>query len=226
MSAVGMGGNYISDGSLMEWLAEQQNRIYGDLRKSMDLSETRADFTEELTTIKAHLQEASGSKNRDFSKVDAELQAFMDKYGSNPDFAKLCEDIGDIASRVHEDIESQASTYARDCAVYESMHNAYLEQQALIKNDPTLEVKLEDTGSLLRDPQKPVEPAGHEYTDGELKGWDETIGAKTDKASKNDQLTMIHIQELKATLDQGSQLASTFISSGDKTNSSIINNIA
>ena len=41
MSAVG--GNYISDGQIMAWLANQQDRIYGDLKESMDLAETRAE---------------------------------------------------------------------------------------------------------------------------------------------------------------------------------------
>jgi hypothetical protein len=220
-----MGGNYISDGSLMEWLATQQDRIYGDLRESMDLSETRAHFTDELNSIKSHLQEANDSKNHDFSKVDAELQAFMAKYGSDPDLAKLSEDIGDIASKVHGDIESHKS-YAENLAIYESKNSAYLEQQAEIAKDPELGIKLLATGTLLSEPQKPVEPAVQKYTDDQLESWNGLIGSKTDTASKNDQLTMIHIQELKATLDQGSQLASTFISSGDKTNSSIINNIA
>ena len=225
MSAVGMGGNYISDGSLMDWLAEQQDRIYGDLRKSMDLSETRADFTNELNTIKSHLQEANDSKNHDFGKVDAELQAFMEKYGSDPDFAKLCEGIDDIATRVHQDIESHKN-YAEAHAVYEAKNKAYLEQQGEIEHDLGAAVSLLTSGSLLRRPEEPVEPGVQKYTPEQLKSWDELIGGKTDSASKNDQLTMIHIQELKATLDQGSQLASTFISSGDKTSSSIINNIA
>ena len=69
MSAVG--GNYISDGQIMAWLASQQDRIYGDLKESMDLAETRADFASELVEIKAHLEEAN--RNKDFGAVDQEL---------------------------------------------------------------------------------------------------------------------------------------------------------
>jgi hypothetical protein len=225
MSAVGGGGNYISDGSIMAWLANQQDRIYGDLRESMDLSETRAEFTDELNNIKSHLQEANDSKNHDFSQVDAELQAFIEKYGSDPSFAKLCEGIDDIAARVHGDYEGHKH-YAEAHAVYEAKNKAYLEQQALIEHDLGAAATLLANGSFLTKPEEPVDPGVQKYTADQLKSWDELIGGKTDTASKNDQLTMIHIQELKATLDQGSQLASTFISSGDKTSSSIINNIA
>ena len=77
MSAVsGGGGNYISDGQIMAWLANQQDRIYGDLKQSMDLGEKRADAASDLATIKLHLSEAN--KNQNFGKVDEELQAFVD----------------------------------------------------------------------------------------------------------------------------------------------------
>src|SRR4051794_27447777 len=39
MSAISGGGNYISDGQIMEWLASQQDRIYGDLKESIDLAD-------------------------------------------------------------------------------------------------------------------------------------------------------------------------------------------
>jgi hypothetical protein len=224
MSAVG-GSNYISDGSIMAWLALQQDRIYGDLRKSMDLSETRADFTNELNTIKSHLQEANASKDHDFAKVDAELQAFMAKYGSEPNFAELCEGIDDLAARIHNDYEGHKN-YVAAHAVYEVKNMAYLEQQAAIKHNSGAALQLATSGKLLSEPKEPVDPGVPTYTEEQIKRWDQLIGDKTDGASKNDQLTMIHIQELKATLDQGSQLASTFISSGDKTSTSIINNIA
>ena len=225
MSAVGGGGNYISDGSIMAWLALQQDRIYGDLRESMDLSETRAEFTDELNTIKSHLQEANDSKDHDFGQVDAELQAFMEKYGSDPNFAKLCEGIDDLAARVHNDYEGHKN-YIAAHAAYDVENMAYIEQQAAIKHNLGAALQLATSGKLLTKPEEPVDPGVPTYTSDEIKNWGELIGSKTDSASKNDQLTMIHIQELKATLDQGSQLASTFISSGDKTSTSIINNIA
>ena len=77
----------------------------------------------------------------------------------------------------------------------------------------------------LQKPEAPPEPV-RSYSKDTIDKWTKLIGDKVETSGKNDQLTMIHIQELKATLDQGSQLASTFISSGDKTSSSIIGNIA
>src|SRR5258706_9813937 len=106
MSAVsGGGGNYISDGQIMAWLANQQDRIYGDLEKSMDLSDKRAEFTGDLTKIKADLQHAN--EHNDFKQVDGELQAFKEKYGSDPDFAKACADLDGMITQIHGDCQAR-----------------------------------------------------------------------------------------------------------------------
>lgn len=224
MSSVsGGGGNYISDGQIMTWLANQQDRIYGDLRASMDLSEERADLTNDLNTIKSHLQEANESG--DFAKVNDELQAFVGKYGADPRFKDLCDGIDGIATRVKSDYEGHKN-YGDAFAKYKSEVKAVAEQDAyFLLHSEALQEAI-SSGTLLTMPDFPVDPGVPHYTENQMKSWDELISGKTDHASKNDQLTMIHIQELKATLDQGSQLASTFISSGDKTSSAIINNIA
>jgi hypothetical protein len=224
MSAVsGGGGNYISDGQIMQWLANQQDRIYSDLRESMDLSEQRADLTNDLNTIKSHLQEANDSG--DFSKVNDELQAFVDKYGADPRFKDLCEGIDGIATRISNDYEGHKN-FPEAHAKFAEAKRAYDQQQAELDGDLVAIIAASARGALLGAPTEPIDPGAPHYSENQLKSWDELISSKTDSASKNDQLTMIHIQELKATLDQGSQLASTFISSGDKTSSAIINNIA
>lgn len=210
MSAIGGGGNYISDGAIMAWLATQQDRVYGDLRDSMDLSESRAEFADALNDIKAHLQEAN--KSHDFSKVDADLQAFTAKYGSNPEFAEICDSLTEMATTIHNNY--------RGAEDYKISHAEY------IKDLQAWGLRLAtDPNHAGEQPKAPPEPV-KSYTEDQVKIWTGLIDGKLDVSSKNDQLTMIHIQELKATLDQGSQLASTFISSGDKTSSAIINNIA
>jgi len=223
MSAVsGGGGNYISDGNIMAWLAIQQDRIYGDLKGSMDLSEHRADFTDALNDIKTELATANKSDNHDFSKVDKDLQDFMTKYGNDPEFSSLCTEIGTMADHVHTDYVSRQE-YQGKHDQFDADRNAYIAALQQVASVPTAEALAIVSKGMYAEP---VNPGPQSYDDGQMKIWDDLIGGKTDIASKNDQLTMIHIQELKATLDQGLQLGSTFISSGDKTSSSIINNIA
>lgn len=223
MSQVSGGGNYISDGQIMAWLANQQDRLYDDLRSSMDLSGARADFTDELNTIKTHLQQANEKK--DFSQVDAELQAFIGKYGSDPNFAELCKGIDGIAQQVHEGAQAGA-TYAQTFAKFEVDSKNYSAQMAHLAASPGALANALQQHNLPAAPEEPTRPEPQHYSADTLKSWETLIDGKGDLANKNDQLTMIHIQELKASLDQAAQLGSTFISSGDKTSSAIINNIA
>lgn len=224
MSAVsGGGGNYVSDGSIMEWLALQQDRIYGDLKDSMDLAEKRAGFTDDLNNIKSAIHDANGKK--DFTQVSADMKAFTEKYGAEPEFAELCEGLKGMFDDVCSGGQAMRD-YQEKLAAYPAAKAAYEVQQLQFSLDPQLVLDAVSKGTVLAEPELPTKPTEQSYDDDKLKQWDELIAGKVDVASKNDQLTMIHIQELKATLDQGSQLASTFISSGDKTQSAIINNIA
>jgi hypothetical protein len=223
MSAVGGGGNYISDGQIMAWLATQQDRIYEDLRGSMDLSEKRAQFADQLNNIKAELQQANASKN--FAKVDADLQAFIHDYGSEPEFAELCKGLQGMADKIHSDLGAQQTW---DTAHAEPAPALQAYTQPTGGPHPTAfghSTAISPHGQYNTGDGGTQRPEQH-YSDGDMQSWNDLIGGKLDGSSKNDQLTMIHIQELKATLDQGAQLGSTFISSGDKTSSAIINNIA
>jgi hypothetical protein len=219
MSAVG--GNYISDGAIMAWLAEQQDRIYGDLKSSMDLAERRADFQSALTNVKSHLAEANNTK--DFSTVDAELQDLIDTYGSNPEFAEACAALKPMADRIHADHVYKTEVYPEAKANYD----AAVADAVNATEGGTITGRGGASPSNLRnssvESQKPADPISS-YSEEDLDNWTNIVGGQVDNAGRNDQLTMIHIQELKATLDQGSQLASTFISSSDKTTSSILNN--
>jgi hypothetical protein len=221
MSAVsGGGGNYISDGAIMAWLAQQQDRIYGDLKGSMDLAETQAKFADDLNDIKAGLADAN--RKHDFSTVDAQLQDFMAKYGDDPNFAETCEGLQGFADQIHNDYKG-----VQDYAVANAKFQTDLsEYQAIIAKAQTGDMEaVVYLANHPEAPKKPDEPV-KSYTKEQVDEWTGKIDGKLDVSGKNDQLTMIHIQELKATLDQGAQLGSTFISSGDKTSSSIINNIA
>jgi hypothetical protein len=215
MSAVG--GNYISDGAIMAWLAEQQDRIYGDLKDSMDLAERRADFQSALTNVKAQLADANNTK--DFSAVDKQLQDLMATYGSDPEFAEACAQLKPIADRIHGDLDYKINVYPE---AKEKFDAAVADAQSRVDSGNS-----GGRGGGLQNGAihvaKPAEPTSS-YSKEDLDNWTNIVGGQVDNAGRNDQLTMIHIQELKATLDQGSQLASTFISSGDKTTSSILNN--
>lgn len=214
------GNNYISDGELMAWLANQQDRIYGELSASMDLAEERASATSDLTDIKLHLEQANTSRN--FDQVNAELQAFLSNYGDAPELAELCETVGGIAARINADWSAREEGYAKACGAYYAERQSY---DDLVDRAAAGDAK---AAVDLLERRMPVEPTPPtlEYSPEDIKSWTNAIDGKIDVSGKNDQLTMIHIQELKATLDQSTQLGSTLISGSDKALDAVINNIA
>lgn len=206
----------------MSWLAEQQNRLYGDLRGSIDLSQERAEFADQLNNIKAELQAAN--KSHDFHKVDQLMQELLHRYEGTEGFDQLCEGLRGMTDTVHAD-QSLRDAYPEQLQQYRLKRNEYEAAGGDFK-DPVTITKEDGTTRILYIPVPPRDPGPLSYDDKTIDAWTNLIGDKLDVVNKNDQLTMIHIQELKSTIDQGSQLASSFISSGDKTSSAIINNIA
>jgi hypothetical protein len=223
MSAVSGGGNYISDGALMEWLAKQQDDLYADLRGSIDLSDTRAQLADELNTIKSELQTAN--QNHDFAKVDSLIQQFIGTYGADPQFAEFTTDLQSMAETIRGGCQARADYAAQEAERKHPLAPYYSSDGGQHVNsfkgaNPRNFTVVEAPPGYLRD------PGPQSYDDKTIDAWTNLIGGKLDLSSKNDQLTMIHIQEVKSTIDQGAQFASSFISSGDKTSSAIINNIA
>jgi len=229
MASISGNGNYVSDSEIMQWLALQQDRIYGDLREAMDLSRNRASLADALNAIKTELHQANAASPSDFRGVEAKVRELLETYGSDPDYADICNDLeqtlaGPLAARA-----AQENDYVRKL----DEHNAALKAIATLANhlqgqghQGNLQAQaLLEKGEQL-EANAPTPPADHPYDDNQLKSWDELIGGKLDVVNKNDQLNMIHIQQLKALGDQSSQLGSQFIASSDKATSSIINNIA
>lgn len=228
MSSISGGGNYVSDGDIMQWLALQQDRIYGELRDTMDLAEGRASFCDELNKIKAELHDANSASPSNFTNVDAHLKELLDTYGSDPNYADFCSGLESIAGSLDARAQAQVA-YAAALKEHDAkMDSLGQKMRSLgelgIAGMPAATNLI--AGMATLEDQAPVRPPDHPYDDNQLKTWDELIGGKLDMVNRNDQLSMIHIQQLKSTIDQSSQFGSQFIASSDKTSSSIINNIA
>jgi hypothetical protein len=225
MTAIPSGGNYMSDAEIMAWVAQKQSDMYGDLSKAIDVSQDRAHFTEDLNNIKADLRHAN--ETNDFSKVDGELQAFMSKYGSDPNFAEACQGIDGIANEIHSGGSVQRA--------YVDAHVRW--QTAVTEYDAAVELLKSGSGTLLEQmhavnvsmhpPGDPPQPPGSQhYSDSQMDAWKDLISGKIDDAGHNDQLNMIHVQDVKGQIDQSTQLASALISGSQKASEGILHNIA
>jgi hypothetical protein len=205
--SVGVGGNYQSPEAILAFTALQQDRMYGDLKDAMALATTRGEMTSDLADIKSHLEFAN--RNHDFAQVDAELQAFVEKYGEVREFAEIIDTVSAIADNVHGRWTEVVQLNAEAQSNYASMHGRWVAE-----------------GCLGPEPQPPGPPKLGEYKPETIKNWLDSMTDKIDASGTNDQLTMISIQQLNTSINQSSETASTIMDSRSDTLSSIINNIA
>jgi hypothetical protein len=206
MSAVG--GNYMSDGAIMAWVAGQQNRLYGDLKTTMAVQEQRAQMTSDLADIKKNL-EVANRHSEQFPEVYKEMQAFVEKYGDEPDFDELVGTVQEIAKKVEIKLSGNAAP-----AVAAGNNGSLFTKGIVVAASP-----LAKPGTSVEVPK----PSAN-FSDETIKGWMDAIDKKLDASGMNEQLGMIKINEIKSTIDQGTQMASQLIKSGNDSMNLILNN--
>lgn len=220
MSAVG--GNYMSDGAIMAWVASQQNRLYGDLKSTMALQELRAQMTSDLADIKKNLEAANRHPEK-FPAVYDEMQAFVAEYADVPDFDELVGTVQEIMAAVEHRLPGDTPTLTppggfsvskgTDTSIGGALGSGG--RGGFSGNAPLL-VKPGAIGFVDKEDN---------FSDETIKGWMDTIDKKLDASGTNEQLGMIKVNEIKSTIDQGTQMASQLIKSGNDSMNSILNNL-
>jgi hypothetical protein len=210
MSAVQ--SNYMSDSALMAWVTEQQNRLYGELHNAMDFEESRADMASDVSDLKLALQNAAKDPAA-MLEVGAALDAFRAKYGDVAEFSQMREVVDGIEAATRPSIDRvkayEASQFAENAEASGLSSSASGTDAAAATN----ETWLEKIG------------AGYVCLDQALvDGWVKALGEQADASNQNQQLGMIHIGEIKSSIDQSSNLVSQLVKSGNDATSSIINN--
>jgi hypothetical protein len=206
MSFSGVGGGFQGGNALLAFAAIQQGRMNEEMTESMRLADLRSQMAGDLADIKAHLEQA----NRDpksFPDVAKELQAFMSKYGNEPELGDVTSTIGPIATEVQNHCEEVQKWNDAVVAKYE-----------------------DDVESWKKTGGAPPVPLPFQtiaaYDDKIIQSWLENITKKLDAAGTNDQLAMIHIKQLNDNINNSSSMVSGIIESRNNATSSIINNIA
>jgi hypothetical protein len=208
MSFSAVGGGFQGGDALLAFAAIQQGRMNEQMTESMRVADLRSQMAGDLADIKAHLEQANQDPKR-FPDMAKELQAFMDKYGSEPELQDITSTVGSIA----EDVSGHVShvTDANQC-----MQESYTESHDL----------WEKTGRVGVEPEPPVLLEISRYDDKEIQTWLDNITQKLDAAGTNDQLAMIHIKQLNDNINNSSGMVSGIIDSRQNATASIINNIA
>ncbi len=103
--------NYMSNTSILTWMEEKTEGIYGQMRTAMDSSNDRADAEDALNKIKGKIADAAAN-GTDATQLQADLRDAIHKYGAEfPDLTKTLQPILDDITKRH-DQNVYASTHA------------------------------------------------------------------------------------------------------------------
>ena len=219
-SSVG-GGGFQGGDALLAFAAVQQGRMNDEMTESMRIADLRSQAAADLSRIKSDIEEA-GRYPEKLPALEAELSAFVEKYGDEPALADLTSTIATIRDKIDDKLDKelgangdgQGGGNPAESAV-DNPRSAYYGR---VK--PT-----DDAGAKhALEQNKPVDL--NDITDETIQDWLGEITGKLDAAGTNDQLTMIHIKQLNDNINNSSGLVSGIIESRQNSTASIINNIA
>lgn len=211
----GVNSSYLSDSAILAWVTAQQQRLYGDLHGAMDFVELRANMASDAADIKQLMAEASDPAK--LRELQQQLHAFAEKYGSFPEFAEVMETMGAIQTQVDAKV-TEYDNYDVAYANYESAKG-----DAPESSDPVQRGNPE----TYADADAPAPPSEVTPFDKDaLEGFTSTLDSKIDASNNNEQIGMIHINEIKSNIDQSTQLASQLIKTSNDASAVVINNLA
>lgn len=197
-----IGSSYMSDAAILAWVNAQQNRLYDDLKATMSSQEERARMASDLADLKKDFEMATRDTTK-FPAVSAKMEDFIERYGDNPDFAELVETVSEIKTAI--DVRIAKGPLPEHQTTTNRGVSTTATQQSGTSSSP---------------------PKYESFSKESIASWLDAIDKKLDASGTNEQLGMIHINEVKSTIDQGTQVASQLIKSSNDSLSAVINNIA
>jgi len=198
MSISASGSNYISNANYDDWLQSKLEDAYGEIRQGMDVSGHRTDATKALNTIKNELLQMK-TNGKDASEVTAAIHQAIEEFGEEfPDVKKA---LGEFADSL-----DQRAKAAIDAS-----------------NLPTTEFDSSNDTVRVVPPTHIPEPV--KLSDKEIDDITNSIKDTVDGFGKDDQLGLIHLNQLNSRINQTENLFSSLSDSRNKTIDAIINRI-
>jgi hypothetical protein len=195
--------NYVSDSAILAWVQVQQERQYGQLGATMDFETMRGEMATDAANIKQDMLKASKDP-KVIPALNDEIKAFQDKYGDVAEFA---------------DVTAQVAEYAETVSSRAGEMSDLPERQAIWDALP-----VPADGEPDGRGNRPEAPGALDKDD--VKAWADTLDKIVDNSNQNEQLGMIHINEIKSTIDHTAEIASQLIKSSNDTTKFTINNFA
>jgi hypothetical protein len=186
----GVPGGFTGGDALLAFAAVQQGRLNEQMTDAMQLADLRSQMSADLADIKAHLQEANKDPTGRFPGLDAELQAFMDKYGDVAELGEVTSAVGEIATSVHDKVGQYNTDVINNGNGYSKAHADWVaggEQGP----EPTL---------------TPVTIGG--YASEDIKTWTDHMTEQLSASGTSDQLSMIYIKQINDSINNSSGMVS------------------
>ncbi len=201
-------GGFSGSNALLAFAATQQGRMNEELSESMRNADIKSQMIKDIADIKAHF-EGANHKTDEFGALDAELQAFMEKYKDEPACAEGVATVKEIADSISLHMREHEKAVADNEHGFGAAHATWVQQ-----------------GSVGPEPIKPPAPTIPAYEEWNINFMLGQLQSAIDDAGANDQLAMIHMKQLNDNINNSSGMVSGIIESRQNALSQIINNFA
>jgi hypothetical protein len=209
--SIATNGGFSGDNALLAFAAIQQGRMNDELSESMRRADVRSQMAQDVADIKAHLEQANRGVDKfpeGFPNLDAELSAFMEKYGDEPACADMIDTVKIVADSVHLHVQEHNEDLSKAAAQFAADHG-----------------KWAATGKHGAEPTMPP-LAWKAYEDKDIETMITYLQDTIDASGTNDQLAMIHLKQLNDNINNSSGMVSGIIESRQNALASIVNNLA
>ena len=201
-------GGFQGGDALLAFAAVQQGRMNEEMSESMRIADLRSQMAGDLADIKSHLETANRYPEK-YGDLNAELKAFMDKYGGEPELEAVTSTVKEIADNVDSRYAPIAQQNSQNASGYAAAY-----------------ARWEAQGRIGEEPRPVAQVVMGKYADETIKNWLGAITEQLDASGTNDQLAMIQIKQLNDNINNSSGMVSGIIESRNNATASIINNIA
>lgn len=221
------GSHYMSNASIMAWMEEKTERLYEQMGTAMDQSNSRADAEDALNDVKTKI-DALKASGADAAPLSGEIKDIIARYDAEfPEVRQALQPIADELDKKAADIQLKAQDQwtAPNANRVPGTRSGSMATPTPAQNQNTR--KSEPVASKQSDDKVDKVPELPKLTisSDDAERWSNQIKNKVDALGKQDQLGMVHLQDLNGQLNRAKDVASALMASADKAADNIVSHI-
>lgn len=203
-------GGFSGDNALLAFAAVQQGRMNDELNESMRSADLRSQIVKETGDLKARIQDITANSPNDLPTLDAEIQAFTEKYKDVPEAQDILSTMEPFAKTIHDRV---AEYRPSDAPTTTTIPITWSGGRGGAHGTTYINVpyKARDIPAFDKD---------------QVKGWLGNLQETVDASNVNDQLAMVHMKQLNDAINNSSGIVSGILESRQNATAGIIANLA